>query len=221
MNNDLITYYKDRAKEYEEIYFKPERQGELKKITGLLQKLFFGKEVLEIACGTGYWTERISQTAKSIIATDLNDSVLEIAKSKNFIKNNVKFQEQDLFSYQPGIKFESLFGGFIRSHIKLQELDKFIETINSFVNFNGTVVLLDNNYVEGSSHTITNKDKSGNTYQTRKLKDGLFHLVLKNFPSEEFILEKLVGKAEEIKFINLKYYWILSYRTMRSKRLVF
>jgi len=38
MNIDLIAYYKDRAKEYENIYLKPERQDEIKTTTTLLQK---------------------------------------------------------------------------------------------------------------------------------------------------------------------------------------
>jgi hypothetical protein len=29
MNTDLISYYRDRAKEYENIYLKPERQDDL------------------------------------------------------------------------------------------------------------------------------------------------------------------------------------------------
>jgi hypothetical protein len=41
LNSDLVTYYSNRAKEYEEIYFKPERQEELKKflIKKMLSKL--------------------------------------------------------------------------------------------------------------------------------------------------------------------------------------
>lgn len=210
---DIVTYYKERAQEYEDIYHKPERQDELKKITEILQKLFSGKHLLEIACGTGYWAEKISATAKSIIATDVNDSVLEIAKSKSYPKNNVEFQKQDLFLYKPETKFESLFGGFIWSHIKLQELDSFILKINSMVKDKGIIVFADNNYVEGSSQPITDTDEAGNTYQTRKLKDGRLYKVIKNFPAEEFILNKLEGKAEEINFINLKYYWLLSYKS--------
>ena len=212
MNNDLITYYKDRANEYEEIYLKPERQAELKMISGLLQKTFAGKDLLEIACGTGYWTEKISESAKSILATDINDTVLEIAKNKFYPNNNVIFQKQNLFSIKGEKKFENLFGGFIWSHVKLQELDEFIIELSNIVDNNGTIVFIDNNYIEGSSHPITNKDEYGNTYQTRKLKDGSSHLVLKNFPSEEFIIKKLEGKAEEINFINLTYYWVLSYK---------
>ena len=211
MNTDIVTYYKDRAGEYEEIYFKPERQEELKRIEDILKDTFKKKTVIEIACGTGYWSERISETAKSIFATDINDSVLEVARNKGYSKNNVNFQNHDLFSFNPEERFESLFGGFIWSHIKLQELDNFFDKVNNLILPNGTIVLIDNNYVEGISTPVTDEDEFGNTYQTRTLKDGSNHLVLKNFPREDFIREKLKSKAKEISFINLKYYWILKY----------
>ena len=211
MNTDIVTYYKDRAREYEEIYFRPERQEELKKLEDILKGIFKDKAVIEIACGTGYWTERISLVAKSIFATDINDAVLEVAMSKKYSKNNISFQNQDLFSFNPEERFESLFGGFILSHIKLQELDNFIDRINSLVLPNGTIVLIDNNYVEGISTPVTDKDEFGNTYQTRTLKDGSKHQVLKNFPTSELINEKLKDKAKEISFTGLGYYWILMY----------
>jgi SAM-dependent methyltransferase len=215
LNENLEIYYSNRAKEYEEIYLKPERQIELKKIEKSLQEVFADKDILEIACGTGYWTERISQVTKSILAIDINDSVLEIAKSKNYPNNNVKFQKENLFSYKSKRKFEGLFGGFIWSHIKLQELDDFIETANNFVISDGIIVFIDNYYIEGSSHPITNKDEFGNTYQTRKLKDDSSHLVLKNFPSNKFILDTLKDKAKEINIVYLKYYWIISYKNKK------
>ncbi len=211
MNNDIVTYYKNKAREYEEIYFKPERQEELKKIEGILKDILSGKTVVEIACGTGYWTERISRTAKAILATDINDPVLEIAKSKSYSKNNVSFQNEDLFSFNTVEKFEGLFGGFIWSHIKFQKLNNFIDKINDLVLPGGTIVLIDNNYVKGSNTPVTDKDEFGNTYQTRKLKDGSSHIVLKNFPTKEFTLEKLKNKVKELSFTNFGYYWILIY----------
>jgi SAM-dependent methyltransferase len=212
LNINLITYYKNRAKEYEDIYFKPERQVELKKIEGILKNIFKDKTVVEIACGTGYWTERISLIARSVLATDINDSVLNVARNKSRLKDKVIFQNQDLFLFNPAEKFESLFGGFIWSHIKLQELYKFIDRINNLVLPGGTVVLIDNNYVEGSSTPITGRDEFKNTYQTRKLKDESEHIVLKNFPTKEFMEKELEGKVREMSFTNLEYYWILNYK---------
>jgi ubiquinone/menaquinone biosynthesis C-methylase UbiE len=89
MNSDLVSYYKDRAKEYEKLYSKPERQEDLKNSATILQEIFADKQVIEIACGTGYWTEKIAATATSIFATDINESVIDIAKKKDFSSKQV------------------------------------------------------------------------------------------------------------------------------------
>lgn len=217
MNTDLIAYYKDRAKEYENIYLKPERQDEIKTSTTLLQNIFADKSVFEIACGTGFWTQKIAETATSVFATDINKAVIEVAEQKSYSKKNVTFDLADIFELSNKTKYESLFGGFIWSHIKLQDLDKFLDAINNSILPGSTVVFMDNNFVEGSNHPITNTDLDGNTFQTRKLADGTTHLVLKNFPSEDFLQNKLADIATDIKFINLKYYWVLTYKTRTNK----
>lgn len=213
MNTDLVSYYKDRAKEYEKIYSKPERQEDLKSAITILQEIFDNKEVLEIACGTGYWTEKIAVKAKSIFATDINETVIDIAKQKDFPNTQVSFELADIYNFPDHNKFESLFGGFIWSHILLQDLDKFLLKVNSLVTPGGTVVFMDNNFVEGSNHPITKKDEEGNSFQTRKLEDNTSHLVLKNFPSEIFLRHKIKDISSELKFFNLDYYWIICYTT--------
>lgn len=212
MNYDMISYYKDRAEEYENVYGKPERQSDLLRAAKILQDAFRNKDVFEMACGTGYWTEKISRTAKNILATDINDAVIEVAKFKNYSPAKVEFQIADIFNLKNINKHESLFGSFIWSHIKLQDLNAFVEIANNLVEDFGTVVFMDNNYVDGNSLTITENDNLGNTYQTRTLQNGTIHKVLKNFPSETFIRELLIEKASEINFISLQYYWILTYK---------
>jgi SAM-dependent methyltransferase len=212
MSQDLINYYRDRAKEYENIYFKPERQEDIKASCEFLQQLFKDKDVFEIACGTGFWTQFIAQSAKSVLATDINLAVIEIALKKEIIHPDVKFEVADFYKFDPGKKFQSLFGGFIWSHILKQDLGHFFKTINNFVEKDGTVVLMDNAYVEGSNHPVTETDASGNTYQTRKLQDGSSHKVLKNFATEDFLRDKLKHLATEIRFIQRTYFWILIYK---------
>lgn len=217
MNTDLIAYYKDRAKEYENIYLKPERQDEIKISTTLLQALFADKSVFEIACGTGFWTQKIAETATSVFATDINKSVIEVAEQKLYSKKNVTFDLADIFELSFKTKYESLFGGFIWSHIKLQDLDKFLNAINHSILPDSVVVFMDNHFVEGSNHPITKTDLDGNTFQTRKLADGTTHLVLKNFPGEDFLQNKLADIATDLKFISFKYYWVLTYKTRIKK----
>lgn len=212
LNTDIHLYYSDRAKEYEKIYLKPERQNDLRQITEILQKIFEDKHVFEIACGTGYWTERIAKTAKTILATDINDPVIEIAKSKTYSTAQVVFQKADIFSLPAHIKYENLFGGFIWSHVKLQDLDHFLNSIGNVIGKGGIAVFIDNNYVEGSNLPITDIDSNGNTFQTRQLEDGSVYKVLKNFATEQFIRQILKDKATDVNITCLKYYWILTYK---------
>lgn len=212
MNSDLIKYYKDRANEYERIYSKPERQADLKASAVWLQDLFEGQDLLEIACGTGFWTEWIAQSANSVLATDINESVIEIAQKKEISNPKVSFSVADIYHFKPAKKYPALFGGFIWSHILLQDLDHFLKTTHEFVAPDGLVVWMDNNYVKDSNHPIMDTDRHGNTFQTRKLDNGSAHNVLKNFPSETFLKEKLKDLAVEIKITTLTYFWILSYR---------
>ena len=214
MNSDMVSYYKDRAKEYEKIYSKPERQSDLLLAGQILQEVFRDKEVLEIACGTGYWTDKISKTAHSILATDINDTVIEVAKLKEYSPAKVNFQIADIFNFADTNKHESLFGGFIWSHIKLQDLNDFIDITNRLVKRDSTIVFMDNNYVEGSNLPVTGTDNLGNTYQTRTLNNRTTHKVLKNFPTEIFIQQLLKDRATDINFINLQYYWILEYKNI-------
>ena len=57
----LGEYYRQRAAEYDEVYRKPERQADLARLRQLLPPLVAGKRVLEIAAGTGYWTEVLAR----------------------------------------------------------------------------------------------------------------------------------------------------------------
>lgn len=211
MNLDLITYYKERAGEYEKIYEKPERQQELQYLKSFLQDAFRDKSVLEIACGTGYWTQIISNTAKSIQASDINQAVIDIARSKDYKNSRVEFTIADFQQLQRDSAKECLFGGFIFSHIPRQEIIGFFDKIINLTLPGGKVILIDNNYSEGSSHPITDTDNEGNTYQTRKLQDGTAHKVLKNFPKEKDLRQHLEGRAIGLKFIDLRYYWVLEF----------
>ena len=74
----MEQYYNNRAKEYDSVYFRNDevRQNEQKLIKEQMIGLFIGKNVLEVACGTGYWTETIAQVANTIVATDISVDML-------------------------------------------------------------------------------------------------------------------------------------------------
>ena len=215
----METYYARRAAEYEKIYAKPERQADLARLREELPALFDGARVLEIACGTGYWTPLIAARAQSVTALDYNEETLQIARSKRYPKGNVTFQQGDAYALPvwPGL-FTGCFAGFWWSHIPLSRIDAFLEALGKRLAPGARVAFLDNRYVEGSSTPVSRRDAEGNGYQTRRLADGTTHEVLKNFPTAGQMEKRLGRHGGEVRFTNYQYYWLATYRIMPSGR---
>ena len=209
---DLARYYAERAREYERIYDKPERQRDLEWLKQALPSMLAGRRVLEIACGTGYWTQYLAREARAIVGIDINDETLALARSKALPAAQVTFRIADAYALPEHLgRFEGLFAGFWWSHIPVQERRRFFAAVDSCLAPGARVVLVDNVYVEGSSTPITRRDLAGNSYQTRRLDDGSEHEVLKNFPAEAELLSDIAGLGHSPQYIGLQYYWLFAY----------
>jgi ubiquinone/menaquinone biosynthesis C-methylase UbiE len=216
-SKNLELYYSRRANEYEDIYIRPERQNDLRSLKSVIRSIFRERNVLEIACGTCYWTQVIAENARAIMATDISKELLNLAKSKNYHPCSVTFQETDAYSLENvGDNFSAGFCGFWWSHVPITKRTEFLEIFHSKLNPGALVVMIDNNYVEGSSTSISRRDKEGNTYQIRKLKDGTRYEVLKNFPEAEDLSKFFKEVGENIQITNLTYYWLLQYDLKNS-----
>jgi demethylmenaquinone methyltransferase/2-methoxy-6-polyprenyl-1,4-benzoquinol methylase len=211
----LETYYARRAAEYEKIYEKPERQADLARLREDIPALFMGERVLEIACGTGYWTPLIAEQADAVLAVDYNEETLAIARAKKYRKANVRFQRADAYAL-PGWKetFSACFAGFWWSHVPLARLDAFLHGLQAGLEPGARVAFMDNRYVEGSSTAISRKDAEGNTYQDRRLADGSSQEVLKNFPTGPELRARLDRFGIDFSFSEYEYYWLATYRIM-------
>jgi ubiquinone/menaquinone biosynthesis C-methylase UbiE len=211
----LEKYYARRAAEYEKIFAKPERQADLARMRVDIPGLFVNQTVLEIACGTGYWTPLIAERAESVLATDYNEEPLAIAKSKTYRRANVSFARADAYAL-PDWKdrFSACYAGFWWSHIPLGRIEGFLTRLAKVLRPRALVAFMDNRYVEGSSTPISRKDAEGNTYQIRRLADGSSHEVLKNFPTPHDLRARL---GNEVRYVEYQYYWVASYRIMAGK----
>ncbi|MDW3650786.1 MAG: methyltransferase domain-containing protein [Bacteroidia bacterium] len=214
MKDKQISYYAQRAHEYEKIYHKAERQEDLRKLELLLPQLVKTKSVLEIGCGTAYWTQFMSQTANSILASDINESVLEIAKTKSYPTNPEfilgDYEQLDELEGQ----FDLIFAGFVVSHIRREHLENFISRLSSKLKRGGEIIFMDNVFVEGSSTPISESDEWGNTFQERKLDDGKAFRVLKNFYQKED-WKKLLKKPVEFNQLKFTYFYLLQIKHVK------
>ena len=74
----MQDYYAARAGEYDKIYLKPERQANLRCIAAWSADVLAERSVLEIACGTGYWTQFYAPLAAQVVALDSAEETLRI-----------------------------------------------------------------------------------------------------------------------------------------------
>jgi SAM-dependent methyltransferase len=206
----MQSYYAARAAEYDRIYEKPERQDDLGAIRRWLPPLFAGTRVLEVACGTGYWTQLIAPVAEEVVAIDTSPETLQIAAAR--VGANVTLLVGDAYDL-PADRggFGGAFAGFWFSHVPRRRQRAFLAGLARALAPGAKVVLLDNLYVAGSSLPVTGTDEDGNTYQTRQLADGSLHRVLKNVPSEAELLELVAGLGEGAAVRKFEYYWALEY----------
>lgn len=212
-DSDLLEYYTDRVEEYEAVYEKPERADQLDALENAVVDLLAGHDVLEVACGTGYWTERVAGSADCVVAMDASRAVLREAVAKPDTEADVAYVQAD--AYAPPVAdgtFSAGFAGFWWSHVPLDALDDFLATFHAALADGARVCFVDNRFVEGSSTPISHRDEAGNTYQTRELRDGSTYTVLKNFPSAAALREAVPPAATAVEVREFTYYWLLTYR---------
>ena len=181
---ELRQYYAARAREYEKIYAKPERQADLRRLEALLPEMLAGRRILELACGTGYWTQFIARKSESILAVDASPETLELAAAKQLPPDRVELRVADVYDLPAELGlFDGAFAGFWWSHVPVRDQARFLMSLDRRLLPGSRVALLDNRYVEGNSTPISHRDADGNTYQRRVLEDGSEQVVLKNFPT--------------------------------------
>jgi SAM-dependent methyltransferase len=209
--NAFSEYYSARAVEYDEIYRKTERQSDLREIEKWLPPLLSNRKVLEIACGTGYWTQFIAPTAEHVVALDTSIEVIDIAKTRVPV-GKVTFRVADAYQLPSDLEVcTAAFAGFWFSHVPKRRRSEFLRGLNSRLAPGARVVLLDNRYVAGSSSEISDVDPDGDTFQMRKLKDGSTHRILKNFPAEPELQMALGCLGLAGTYRPWAYYWAFQY----------
>lgn len=207
----MQQYYGSRAGEYDRVYKKPERQQDLREIERWLPSVFGGMSILEIACGTGYWTQFLAPAAKEIVAVDASVETLSIAKARVSL-DSVQFVQGDAYHLPVGPgKFEAGFAGFWLSHVPRAQVGSFLRGLHQALLPGAKVVLLDNLFVDGSSTPIDEHDDEGNSFQVRRLEDGSTYKVLKNFPSESELRRVVEGSANDVRYREWQYFWALEY----------
>lgn len=198
---EVAEYYDSLAQRYHQ-RFCTDCENDVKdfsKIRSLISNLFTGCNVLEIACGTGYWTEIVANTAESVLATDVNGSMLTKARKLLSDYSNIEFEEVDAYFLEsiPN-HFSGAFSGLWWCHIPKAKTHSFLNTLHSKLKPGARVLhICQLEDLDSKNHKI---DSDGNTIALRKSDSRMYH-ILKNIPSEQELKEILAPAARDIQYL--------------------
>jgi SAM-dependent methyltransferase len=182
MTDDVLAeqrrYYAARAPEYDDWWFRRGRyalpqdvharwNADIAEVEAALEAFDARGDVLELAAGTGLWTQRLAATASRLVAVDANPEVVEINRSR-VGRDDVEYVAADLFSWEPTGEFDVCFFGFWLSHVPDARFEAFWSTVAAGLRGDGRIFLVDS-AVGDTAHT---RLRSEGEEEVRKLADG-------------------------------------------------
>lgn len=213
--NTLPAYYAQRAEHYERVYHRgdPVRQAELGAVERDLRERLEGRRVLEIACGTGYWTAKIIGSTSHITAIDATAEVLSIARHKGLDRQKAVFLPGDAYRLEevPGA-FDAALAAFWFSHVPKRRVREFLNGMHRRIGPGAVVCMVDNVLNPGIGGELVVKPGEADTYKLRELADGSRHEVLKNYYTAQELTDLLGPLSSELVITVGDCYWRLSYK---------
>jgi SAM-dependent methyltransferase len=210
---NLRRYYDQRAPEYEQIYLPRDQQHgrELGELSRELREAMRGRRVLEIACGTGYWTSCVAGVAARTTAIDASLAMLAEARDKA-LPASVTLLAADAYELSgvPG-DFDAAFAMFWLSHVPRARLRVFLDGLHARLEAGAVVYLADNVHVPGIGGELLPPDESGDTYKLRRLADGGRHRVLKNYYSAGELRRLLSPDVSDLAVRAGTHFWSATY----------
>lgn len=206
-------FYAKTAAIHDAVYEEEERQDDLEELREFVAFALKGHRVLELACGTGYWTEVIAETAEHVVATDINPEMIDIARARGLPDDKVTLHVLDAWTVPDDLgPVSAVFIGFWWSHVAREEQERFLKALRAKVGKDVLLVLADDDYVDGISEPIARTDAAGNTYQVLQAPDGEYYEIPKNYLSDSALRKKLASTVREIKIERWEFYFLLTCR---------
>lgn len=213
----LPEYYGRRAPEYEQKFqgADPVRQSELAAMAAAFKAQFCGRRVLEVACGTGYWTQFVADVAAHVTGVDLSREMLVLARGKKLPPDKVAFLLADAFQLQtvPG-NFDAGLVMFFLSHVPKARLAEFLAGLHKKLGPNAIVFLADDVDVPGLGGQSAARPGNEDTIKLRHLSDGTQHEVIKNFYAPEQLRSILAPWSTNLRIHIGQHFWWASCLTL-------
>lgn len=196
VNDDALlaeqrAFYRARAPEYDEwwqrrgrydggLELAEEWDRQVAQVAAALDAFGATGDVLEMAGGTGWWTERLARTAGHLTVLDASHETLDLNHDR-VERPDVDYVVADLFTWKPERTYDVVFFSFWLSHVPRSRFSGFWSLVRSCLAPGGRVFLIDSrNDPHPSGET---KDpyvlRYGRDLHLRRLYDGSEYRVVK------------------------------------------
>ena len=200
---EQIAYYRERAPEYDEWFFRRGRYNrgadhtrcwfdEIEEVRAALTVAHPVGHVLELACGTGLWTERLVPQATRLTAVDSSPEVIALNR-RRVASPHVAYQLADLFAWQPDARYDFVFFGFWLSHVPPSRFIPFWSTIARCLAPGGRVFFVDSRYHPASTARDHASGNAADTRSRRRLRDGREFEIVKIFYKPDDLAAQLAS----------------------------
>jgi len=218
---EQMQYYRARASEYDEWFLRQGRydRGEahakawFSEVADVQQALanFHPKgNVLELASGTGWWTEQLVKFADQITAVDSAPETIAINKAK-LNSSRIKYIEANIFEWEPTEKYDAIFFSFWLSHVPPEQIEGFWQKVNEALAKNGRVFLVDSLYTPDSTAKNQFLKAESDTTVTRHLNNGQSYEIIKLFYTPDRLSRQLSPLGWDCNFSATKSFFIYGY----------
>lgn len=198
---EQIAYYRARAPEYDQWFLRQGRYdrgeevngrwfAEVAEVAAALDDFRPTGDVLELACGTGLWTQRLARHAASITAVDASTEMLALNRGR-LGGAAVRYVQADLFSWQPDRRYDVVFFSFWLSHVPPERFAGFWGLVTASLAPGGRFFFVDSLYEPTSiarDHALEGPEA---TSVRRRLNDGSEYRIVKVFYVPAELQERL------------------------------
>lgn len=190
MGKDLLAeqviYYRRRAAEYDQTAY-----GDLaaarERISRLIAAMQPSGRVLEIACGTGMWTEALMRCVTSLTAIDTSPEAVAIARKR--VGDRVTFRIADVYSWSTDERFDVVFFAGWLSHVPRRRFGPFWRSQRRLLAEDGRVLFVDEHVDQRHKETYVHDQDE---IIERRLTDGSTFRIVKNFVDPEQLHAQLL-----------------------------
>lgn len=204
--SEQIDYYRARAPEYDQWFLRQGRYDrglessrrwfeEVDTVRGALGQFRPAGHVLELACGTGWWTAELARTATRVTALDAAQETLALNRQR-VRSPKVEYVQADIFEWQPSRpdeRFDAVFFGFWLSHVPPQRFEGFWDRLRGWLAEDGRVFFVDSRREPTSTASNHQLPQQESIVSSRKLNDGREFSVYKIFYDSTELADRLHG----------------------------